>query len=75
MDRKTAGSVLGNVGGIFAPNTRRTISPAGGCGVPASDIKSLVMDLTTRNSTRGSGGCVAVVAPGAGITAPSIYLT
>ncbi len=70
FDTRTGqGSLLGTVGGIFNPNTRRTISPAGGCGVPASGVKSLVMGLTTRNSTPGSGGYIAVVAPGAGITA------
>ena len=62
-------STLGTVGGIFNPNTRRTISPAGNCGVPASGIRSLVMGLTTRNSTPGSGGYIAVVAPAAGISA------
>ena len=62
-------SALGTLGGIFSPNTRRSISPAGGCGVPDSGLKSLVMGVTTRNSTPGSGGYIAVVAPAAGISA------
>jgi hypothetical protein len=62
-------SALGTIGGIFAPNTRRTVSPAGACGVPASGVKSLVMGFTTRNSTPNTGGYLAVVAPSAAITA------
>lgn len=60
-------SALGTIGGIFAPNARRSIVPAGACAVPATGVKSLFVGFTTVNATVNSGGFLSLLAPGAAI--------
>ena len=56
-------------GGAFAPNERRSYVPNGKCAIPQSGIASLFISFTTQNLTPGSGGYLAIVAPGAPISA------
>ena len=69
VDTRGFPSALGAAGGVFAPNTRRTFTPAGGCGIPTANAKAVVMGFTTQNLTPGTGGYLAIVAPAAPITA------
>ncbi|MET0919416.1 MAG: hypothetical protein ABWY07_13500 [Burkholderiales bacterium] len=51
-------------GGTFAPNTRRTITPAGACGIPTSSVVALQLSFHTQNLTSGNGGYISMMAPG-----------
>ena len=69
IDTRGFPSALGTIGGVFPPNTRRAVAPAGGCGIPGANVKALVMGFTTQNLTPSSGGYLAIVAPAAAISA------
>jgi hypothetical protein len=56
-------------GGPFPPDTRRAYTPNGLCGLPTSGLAAIVVSFTTENHTPNSGGYIAMVGPGAGITA------
>jgi hypothetical protein len=55
--------------GAFAPNERRPYVVNGACGVPQSNVGALMLSFTTQNLTPSSGGYLALVAPGAPISA------
>ena len=61
-------SALGQLGGAFAPNTSRTIVPAGACAIPTSGVNSLFVSFTTLNNTPASGGYISMLAPAAPLT-------
>ncbi len=56
-------------GGPFAPNTRRAYVPNGQCAIPLSGVATLLVSFTTQNLTPNSGGYLAILGPGAPITA------
>ncbi len=62
-------------GGPFVPEERRTISPAGSCGLPSGRSRSLAACVSTRNLTLAGGGYMGMVAPGAPITSPTSVFT
>ena len=57
-------SALGQIGGAFTPGTRRTVTPAGACGIPATGVKNVFLAATTFNYTPGSGGYISMLPPG-----------
>jgi hypothetical protein len=59
----------GPVGGNtpVTANTRRTITPAGACGIPTSSVTGLSASVVTLNTTPLNGGSFSLVAPG-GVT-------
>ena len=61
-------SALGQVGGIFLPNTQRSIVPTGACAIPATGVKNLFVGFTTVNNTPNSGGFLSLLAPAAPLT-------
>jgi hypothetical protein len=56
-------------GGAFFPGARRTYTPAGACAIPASGVASMMISFTTQNLTPSSGGYLAILSPGAPVTA------
>lgn len=57
-------------GTTFSPNTRRTIVPAGNCGIPsAAGVVGVVMTLVAANVTPAAGGYVQLLAPGSASSA------
>ena len=56
-------------GGFFAPNARRAYIPQGLCSIPSTGVASLLISFTTQNLTPTSGGYLAILAPGAPVTA------
>lgn len=56
-------------GGAFTPGERRAYVPAGACALPASGVNSIVVSFSTQNLTPQSGGVLALLAPGAPVTA------
>lgn len=57
-------------GTTFSPNTRRTIVPAGNCGIPSSaGVVGVVMTLVAANVTPAAGGYVQLLAPGSASSA------
>ena len=62
-------SALGQIGGVFTPNSGRNIVPATACGIPATGVKSLFLSFTTLNNTPNSGGFISLLAPLAPVNA------
>ncbi len=61
-------SALGQLGGVFLPNTTRPVAPAGACGIPLSGVKNLFLSATTFNTTPNTGGYLAILPPGGAVT-------
>lgn len=55
-------------GGPYSPEERRTYQPGGACSIPTSGVSALMVSFTTFNMTPGSGGYLALLAPGALVT-------
>ncbi|MDQ6618527.1 MAG: hypothetical protein M3Z31_02325 [Pseudomonadota bacterium] len=51
-------------GGPFNPGERRTIAPAGRCGIPTSFVRAVSLSFHTFNYTVNNGGYIALAAPG-----------
>jgi hypothetical protein len=64
-------SALGQLGGSFTPGAGRNIVPASLCGIPSSDVNSLLISFTTFNNTPNSGGYISMLAPGAPVNTTS----
>jgi hypothetical protein len=58
-----------SIGGVFTPTQRRTVAPNGACGIPTSFVKGLSLAVITLNYTPNSGGYIAILPPGAPVTA------
>jgi len=64
----TRGNGAPITGGPIAANTTRTITTAGNCGIPTSNVKAISASFATFNYTVNNGGYIQLNAPGSPLT-------
>ncbi len=62
-------SALGTVGGTFANQQTKTITPAGACGIPTSGVASLFLSFHAYNNNPATLGVIGFMAPGTAFSA------
>ncbi len=62
-------SAMGTVGGTFSNQQRKTITPAGACGIPTTGVASLFLSFHAYNNNPAALGVIGFMKPAAAFSA------